>query len=170
MKLFEISDLYDDFMFAVENGEIEDEQAIADTLEAINGTAAEKIDNVASIIQHFEALAKLYKEKADSIAARAKQKQNQADSLKRYLAAHMLKMGMRDFESPNNKITFRKSEAVDIADEAYFVEWAQKYGFDAYLTYKAPTPNKTEIKKAIKNGVSFGVNVGLVEKQNIQIK
>lgn len=169
MKLYEISSLYDDFMFAIDSGEIDDEQAIADTLEAIQGTFNEKVDNIANIIQQYEALAKVWKEKADMIADRAKQKQKQAESLKRYLTAHMLKMGTTRFESAENKITFRRSETVNIFDESAFAEWAQKNGMDAYLTYKAPTPNKTAIKAAIKNGVEFE-GVEITEKQNIQIK
>lgn len=169
MKLYEISELYDDFMLAIDNGEIEDEQTIADTLEAIEGSFAEKVDNIANIIQQYEAIAKTWKEKADAITERAKAKQKQADSLKRYLSAHMLKMGTMRFESAENKITFRRSEAVEIADEAAFTEYAQANGFDDLLTYKAPTPNKTAIKAAIKSGKEIN-GVELVEKQNIQIK
>ena len=169
MKLYEISELYHDFLYAVDNGEIEDEQAIADTLEAIEGTFADKVDNIANIIQQYEALAKVWKEKADSILERAKQKQAQADSLKRYLAKHMLDMGTTRFESADNKITFRKSESVNILDVSAFIEYAQKNGMDDYLKYKAPEPNKTALKAAIKNGAEFE-GVELVEKQNIQIK
>lgn len=169
MKLYEISELYNDFMYALDNGEITDEQTIADTLEAIESTFADKVDNIANIIQQYESLAKVWKEKADTIAARAKQKQKDAESLKRYLSVYMLKMGTNRFESAENKITFRRSEAVEIADEAAFAAYAQANGLDDLLTYKAPTPNRTAIKAAIKDGK--GINgVELVEKQNIQIK
>lgn len=169
MKLYEISRLYDDFMFAIDNGEIEDEQAIADTLEAIEGTFADKVDNIANIIQQYEALARTWKEKADAIAERAKQKQQQAESLKRYLTKHMLAMGTTRFESAENRITFRRSESVNIPDESAFIEYAQKNGMDDYLTYKAPSPNKTAIKAAIKSGVVFE-GAEIVERQNIHIK
>ena len=169
MKLFEISEIYHDFMQAIENGEIEDEQAIADTLEAIEGSFSEKVDNVANMIQQYEAAAKALKEKADSITERAKQKQNRADSLKRYLSAHKIRTGHMKFESDQNKITFRRSEAVEIADETAFIDYLQKCGLDELLTYKAPTPNKTAIKAAIKNGAVLD-GVVIVEKQNMQIK
>lgn len=169
MKLFEISETYQALMMAIENGEIEDEQAIADTLEAIEGTFSEKVDNIANMIQQYEAAAKALKEKADSITERAKQKQNRADSLKRYLSAHMIRTGHMKFESDQNKITFRRSEAVEIADETAFVEYVQKIGLDELLTYKAPTPNRTAIKAAIKNGAVLD-GAALIEKQNMQIK
>ena len=169
MKLYEISELYNDFMYAIDNGEITDEQTIADTLEAIEGTFMDKVDNIANMIQLYEALSKVCKEKAATIADRAKQKQAEADSLKRYLSVYMQKMGTMRFESPENKITFRRSEAVEIADEAAFTEYAQTNGLDDLLTYKAPTPNKTAIKAAIKAGKEIN-GVELVEKQNIQIK
>ena len=169
MKLYEISELYHDFMYAVDNGEIEDEQAIADTLEAIGGTFADKVDNVANIIQQYEAIARTCKEKANAIAERAKQKQQQAESLKRYLTKHMLAMGTTRFESAENRITFRRSESVNIPDESAFIEYAQKNGMDDYLTYQNPSPNKTAIKAAIKSGAEIE-GVEIVEKQNIQIK
>lgn len=172
MKLYEISEMYHDFMHAVDCGEIEDEQAIADTIEAIEGTFADKVDNIANIIQQYEALARTWKEKADVIAERAKQKQAQADSLKRYLTRHMLTMGTTRFESAENCITFRRSESVSIPDESAFVAWAQENGHPDYITIKpapAPTANKTAIKAAIKAGAEMP-GAEIVVKQNIQIK
>lgn len=168
MKLYEISELYTDFMFALENGEIPDE-AIADTLEGIEATFLDKADNIACMVKSYEAEAAAIKEEQAKLAERAKAKQAHADSLKKYLAAHMLKVGMLKAESPRVRLSFRKSEAVEIANEAEFVEYALAAGRDDLLKYKAPDINKTAIKAAIKNGETVQ-GAAIVEKQNLQIK
>lgn len=168
MKLYEISELYTDFMFALENGEIPVE-AIEDTLEGIESTFIDKADNIACMIKSYEAEAAAIKEEQAKLAERAKAKQSYADGLKKYLAAHMLKVGMMKAESPRVRLSFRKSEAVEIADEAAFVEYAQRAGRDDYLKYKAPDINRTAIKAAIKNGEAVQ-GAAIVERQNLQIK
>lgn len=65
-------------------------------------------------------------------------------------------------ENPRVKISYRKSDVVEITDEASIPK--------EYLTEKIEIkPNKTEIKKAIKNGVDVkGATV--VTNLNMQIK
>lgn len=172
MKLYEISDNYNAFLRAIEAGEIEDEQAIADTLESIEGSFDDKVNNVANIIQQYELSAKALKEKADTIAARAKKMQRDADGLKWYLTKNMLAVGRESFESAENKIFFLRSEQVNVHDESAFVKWAQENGHPEYVTVKAapaPTANKTAIKNAIKAGAEVA-GAEIVVKQNIQIK
>lgn len=168
MKLYEISEMYHDFMFAFENGEIPDE-SFEDTLEAIEATFNDKADNIACMVKSYLAEAEAIKAEADKLTERAKAKKAQAERLKGYLSRHMLDMGIGSIESPRTKLTFRKNEAVEIADEAAFVEYVQAAGLDDYLTYKAPTPNKTAIKEAIKAGTEIQ-GAEIVTKQNLQIK
>ena len=71
--------------------------------------------------------------------------------------------------TPRVVISFRKSEAVEIENESDFVAWAQSQNRDDLLTYKDPVPNKTAIKKAIKDGQNVS-GAELLGKANIQIK
>lgn len=168
MKLYEISELYNDFMYALENGEI-DPEMIPDTLEAIEATFNDKVDNIACMIKSYEAEAAAIKAEAATLTERAKAKQNNADRLKEYIKAHMLRTGMRSVESTRAKVSFRRSESVEIADEGEFIRYMHEAGRDDLLTFKAPTPNKTAIKAAIKNGHVLPF-AEIVEKQNLQIK
>ena len=169
MKLYEISEMYQSFLDAVENGEFTDADAIADTLESLDATFNDKADAVACIIKSLDAEAAAIKAEAATLTERAKAKANRAEWLRGYLYNNMLRMGLTKVETPRVKLWFRKSEAVEIPDEMAFIEQLQAEGNDTYLTYKAPTINKTAVKAAMKNGIEF-IGAVLVERQNLQVK
>lgn len=85
------------------------------------------------------------------------------DYLKSCVSRSMQCRGENSFESARNKVAFRKSERLVIADEAAFVE---KY--PEYVTF-TPKISKTDVKTAVKSGESFD-GADIVEVQNIQIK
>lgn len=165
MKLYEIANEYLSFMEAIENEEIP-EEAIADTLEAIEGEIEIKADNIACILKSLEAEATALKSEETKLAERRKAKERTYDRLKQYLSDTLQTIGLYKMESARNKISFRKSEAVEIADG--FVEWA-KENRDDLLTYAQPKANLTAIKKLLKDGEEVA-GAQLITKQNIQIK
>ena len=167
MKLYELTADYKKFMELIENEDIPQE-AIADTLESITSLIEEKADNIACIIKNITAEIGAIKAEEQNLAARRKTKENQIERLKTYLSETLLQSGYTKVETARNKISFRKSESVTVADEAKFIEWAAKYN-DELLTYKEPSINKTAIKKALSDGVELD-GVELTSKQNIQIK
>ena len=69
------------------------------------------------------------------------------------------------FESPKCRISYRKSSAVEIENEEYFLVHAK----EKYLTKRLPIPNKAVIKEALKDGEKIDGD-RLVEKQNMTIK
>lgn len=167
MKLYELAADYEAFIAAVEAGEIP-EEAIADTLESIESSIEDKADNIACILKNIDAERAAIKAEEDKLAERRKTKEKDYEKLKKYLSDMLLKCGKTKIETPRNKITFRASEAVVVEDESAFVEWAAR-GHDEFLTYKAPTINRTEIKKALKNGTEIS-GAYIESNQNIQIK
>lgn len=166
MKLYELTNDYLAFMQAVENGDIP-EEAIADTLEAITAGIEDKADSIACMLKTLDAECAAIKAEEARLAERRKAKENTAERMKRYLSETLQSAGIDKVETARNRITFRKSETVEIADDA-FIEWAQK-NRDDLLTYSAPKANKTEIKKALKSGAEI-VGAELRINQNIQIK
>ena len=166
MSLYDIAKNLNDFMDAVDRGEIP-EEAVYDTLESLDMQLDDKIDNVACMIKNLAAEAKSIKEEADNLTARAKAKANKAEWLKGYLATQMQLSNKEKFESKRNKLTFRKSESVEVNEEA-FIKWAA-HGHDELLTYKPPVPNKTAIKELLKSG-GTAEGAEIVVKQNLQIK
>lgn len=168
MTLYELMSGYKNFLTAVENGEIP-EEAIADTLEAIEGDIDEKIDNIACVLKVLEAEEAAIKAEEDRLAQRRKAKANAKERTKTYLSEMLTALGKTEFESPRNKITFRKTPGkVVIADEKAFIEWASQYD-DSLLTYGKPTINKTAVKTAIEDGKEI-LGAEIVVSQNMQLK
>ena len=82
----------------------------------------------------------------------------QSESLKEYLSGFL---AGEKFKTSKVNISYRKSERVDVSDITKLD--------DDYLKFKEPEPDKTKIKKAIKDGVKLD-GVQLIENYNIQIK
>lgn len=167
MKLYEIAAEYENLLNAIENGEIP-EEAIADTLESITSLLEEKADNIGCMIKNMTAEAEAIKAEEVKLAERRKQKENQVDRLKTYLAEVLTRSGYTKLETARNKMTFRKSESTVIENEAEFIAWAMEHN-DSFLTYKDPTINKTAIKKAIASGENI-VGAHIESKMNLQLK
>ena len=166
MKLYEIANDYLALMQAIENDEIP-EEAIADTLEAIVAEIEDKADNIACLLKNIDADIVAIKAEEARLAERRKVKENSAERIKQYLSDVLQSAAIDKVETARNRITFRKSESVEL-DEGAFVAWAMENNNDL-LTYSAPKANKTEIKKALKGGAEI-VGAQLVSKNNIQIK
>lgn len=162
MKLYELDNEYLDFIAAVEDGTIP-EDAIEDTLEMLNGDYKDKLDNTICAIKNLTGEAKMIDEEIKALTARKKAKENSVDYLKSCVSRSMQCRGENSFESARNKVAFRKSERLVIADEATFVE---KY--PEFVTF-TPEISKTDVKTAVKSGESFD-GADIVEVQNIQIK
>lgn len=168
MTLYELMSGYKNFLTAVENGEIP-EEAIADTLEAIEGDIDEKIDNIACVLKVLSAEEKAIKDEMNRLEERLKIKANAKERTKAYLSDMLLALGKTEFESPRNKITFRKTPGkVVVADEKAFIEWAIAND-DSLLTYGKPSINKTSIKMAIEDGKKIN-GAEIVVSQSMQLK
>jgi hypothetical protein len=165
MKLYALANDYIALMQAIDNDELP-EECIADTLEAITSEIEIKADNIACMLKNIEAEVKAIKEEEANLATRRKTKEKAYDCLKEYLSATLQSLSIDKVETARNKITFRKSESVEIDDT--FIEWAQKNREDL-LKYSAPTADKTEIKKLLKDGAELQ-GAQLISKSNIQIK
>ena len=164
MKLYELANDYMALMQAIDNGEIP-EEAIADTLEAIKGEIEIKADNIACILKNLDADVAAIKAEEERLAARRKAKEKTHERIKQYLSLMLQNVGVGEVETARNKITFRKSEAVNI--DPTFIAWA-RVNRDDLLNYGAPTANKTEIKKALKGGAEIP-GAHLVTNMNIQL-
>lgn len=167
MKLYEIEQTYLNFINAVENGEIP-EDCIADTLESIAGALEEKADNIACLIKNLTAEAAAIKVEEKNLADRRKSKEGQIEWYKQYLSNALQNSGYDKLETARNKITFRKSESVKVADEMAFIEWAKANNADL-LSFKEPTINRTAIKQALAAGEEI-TGAEIEAKNNIQIK
>ena len=138
----------------IETGEIFD----VDKFEELSLTRDAKIENICLWIKNLKAQAEALKAEKDSFAQRQKAAETKMESLKRYIAGYLEGTA---FESAKVKVSFRKSESVEIMEGAVIP--------DEYLRFKEPEVNKAELKAALKSGVKIE-GVSIVENQNLQIK
>ena len=128
----------------LETGEIIDTEQL-DKLQMERDT---KLENVACWIKDLKAEAEALKNEKQALAERQRVAENKAESLKKWLAYAL--QGEK-FKTSKCAISFRKTEAVEVTDEGLNNLMKEH---DELLTYKAPEPNKTAIKQALKDGLS----------------
>lgn len=167
MKLYEIAADYERLLDAIEAGELP-EEAIADTLEAVQGELDEKAENIACMLKDIAAEVAAIEDEEKRLAERRKQKERTYERVKNYLSGALHKVGKTKIETPRCKISFRKSESVEILDAAALIIWAERND-DSLLNYAMPTINKTAVKKALAAGNAV-TGAQIVTRQNIQIK
>lgn len=136
-----------------ETGEVID----LDKMNALQMERGEKIENVALWVKELDAEAKAIREEEKRLAERRKVNENKIASLKGYLS---MALSGQKFSTPRVKISWRKSESVDIPDpEKIPASWYRaKYEIA-----------KDDIKAALKAGETVP-GATLVENTNIQIK
>lgn len=153
MNLYEIDSAILDCM-DLETGEIFD----VDRFEELNLERTVKIENICLWIKNLKAEIEALNAEKDAFAKRQKSAENKMESLKQYISGYLEGTA---YESAKVKVSFRKSEALDIMEGAIIP--------DEYLKFKEPDVDKVELKKALKSGVKIP-GVYIVENQNIQIK
>ena len=136
-----------------ETGEILDVQKF----DALQMALEDKLEGIGCYIKNLEAEAAALKLEEQAFAARRKRAENKAASLKNYLSGYL--QGC-PFETLRVKISFRKSESLELSETAVVPEEFLKYTVDV---------NKAELKKAVKAGLVLD-GVQLIQKQNISIK
>lgn len=153
MNLFEINQ---EIMSCVdtETGELLDEEKFA----ALQIDMQDKLEGLGCWIKNLEADATALKAEEQAFAERRKSVERQIANKKQYLSNFL---DGEKFETLRVKISFRKSESLEVSEEAKIPE--------EFLKYKEPEVNKVDLKKAVKAGLVLD-GVQLVQKQNIQIK
>lgn len=166
MKLYELTNDYLALLDAIDNDEIP-EEAIADTLEAITASIEDKADSIACLLKNLDADIVAIKAEEARLAERRKAKEKSHERIKQYLSDTLQFAGIDKVETARNRITFRKSEVVEIVEDV-FIKWAER-NRDDLLTYSAPKADKKAIKCALKDGIEIeGAELRI--NNNIQIK
>lgn len=153
MNLYEI-DREIESCVDMETGETIDTERLA----SLQMEKSKKIENIGCWIKNLTAEAAALKNEKDALAQREKVAKNKADGLKQYLAGYL---AGQKFKTAKVAISYRKSEAVEIADETAVPD-----------EFRIPQPDKfdkTGIKAALKSGAVIA-GAQIVERQNIQIK
>lgn len=155
MKLYEIKAELES-CWDSDTGEILD----IEKLEQMEMAYYEKAENIAKYIKNLNADIEALKKEKQEFAKRQSVKEHKVDSLKKYLSGVL---NGEKFETTDVKISYRKSEALEIDN----LEDLYKTASD-YIDYK-PEIKKSELKKAIKDGVEIS-GAHIETKNNIQIR
>lgn len=113
------------------------------------------------MVKHVESEIDACKAERDRLNKMIKVKENQVERLEKALSDSMNVLGLDELKFPTGRISFRRSESVEIENEALL---PKKY---IRVTEKRE-PNKVEIKKALKEGLKVR-GAFLQENKNIQI-
>lgn len=164
MELYKIDKHYLD---VIENGYSFDEETgevlfDASNLDALEIAFTDKVDNVICYVKDLEALVKAIKDEEKALSERRKANEAKIERMKEYVAHSMQLREMSKFETSKCKLSFRKSQSVNVLDESkidgqYFTEKVE---------YKM---DKKRILADLKNGVVVE-GCELLEKNNLQIK
>ena len=153
MKLYEIDQAILNCI-DLETGEIID----TEQLDKLTMERETKLENIACWIKELKAEAEALKAEKMAFAKRQQVAENKMESLKKYLA---YALNGQAFKSTRASVTFRKSQAVEVADI-----WKLD---ENYLRYKEPEADKTAIKEALKQGKTVA-GATLVENTSVIIK
>lgn len=146
-----------------ETGEISPEAIEA--LEALQMAREAKIENIALWHKNTLAESKAIADEIKALQERKKRLEKKIDWMDGYLSDAL--QGQK-FETSKVSVTYRKSQAVEIDDTEAFIR-GYKDNPELVTVKVDMTPNKTGIKKILKDGTEI-LGARLVERQNIQIK
>ena len=138
----------------METGEI----IAPEKLEHLQMDKRDKLRNIAFVALNASADAKAYEEQKKKFAAREKAAKATVAWAKETLAREL---GGKKMKEAEFAISYRKSEAVEVADEAAVPD-----------EFRIPQPDKIDraaLKAALKNGAVIA-GAQIVERQNIQIR
>jgi hypothetical protein len=145
-----------------ETGELLD---ITEQLEALQMAREKKIENIALYRKNEAAMVADIAAEIKALTERKKRHEAAVERMDKLLG---YATGGIKFESANCLVKFTSSVSTGIEDEASFISWAEANNA-GLLTFAAPKPNKTEIKKALNDGQEIPY-CSLKEHQNIQVK
>lgn len=164
-SLYSLTTELQNLLDAISEGEIP-EEAIADTLEGLQGEIDVKIDSVLDAFKTLKAEAGAIRDEEKRLAERRRRKEAATDRIKEYLAAELEKLGKARHESARHSVSFRRSRKVVITDEDAFIKWAlDNDRDDLYRVKVTREPDKDALSKA--GDIPF---VTIEENSNIQIK
>lgn len=134
------------------------EQALSLTQDEFN----EKALSYALVVKHFDDETEIINKEIERLSAKLAQAEKKKEVFKQTLSTAMQQFGVEKIETPTLKLSFRKSESVEIED-------VNKIPL-LYVEEKTVTSvSKNDIKKAIKAG-EVVPGAKLITNQNLQIK
>lgn len=159
-NLYEISERYKNIQDLIGNEEIT-EEILKNAAENVEDELQEKLLNIAKLCKNIKGNKAMIKEERDKLKNKETILDNQLKSLENYTRLCLNNARLNKMDLGVFKISLRKSESTEITDLSLIPK--------EFLKYKDPEPNKTEIKKAIKEGREIKGAV-IIENESLVIK
>ena len=138
-----------------------DEETKLDTLDSIDWQTdyEKKVENYIKVMKNLEADVEARKNEIKRLTELNRADEHKNERMKEVLKESMALTGHERVDTPLFKVSFRKSEAVEV-DELVLPE-----------SYKVATwkPDKKRLKEDLKNGLEI-VGATLVERKNLSIR
>ena len=145
-----------------ETGELLDYEAFA----SLQMEREAKIENMALWYKDLTAEAKAIREEEKALAERRKSAENKAERLKGYLDEAL---AGESYKSAKVAVSYRRSKAVELADESAVINELENSGRGDCIYYTAPRVNKVALARLLKDGGAVP-GAELVERNNIQVR
>lgn len=166
-SIFELTDDWQAVADMLDEGA--DEQAVSDTLEAIEGEIDAKADGYASLIRAYKAKASALSDEIKRLSERKAAFESNARRLTENLEMNMRKIGKDRIKTAENTIYIGKNpKTLRIADEQKTLETiASKY--PEFLRLKTEI-NKKDLLKGIESGEVALDGVEIVQTESLRIR
>lgn len=160
-SIYELNKNYQEVAALLETAETEEElQAINDTLEMIDVSIEEKVENTAKYIKNVESDIEGIKAEINRLTTLKKQKERNTEWLKTNIEYALKNKGIDKLEVGTFKCGYRKSESVEVDDLT---------AIPSDYTKTEVKADKTAIKKALKAGEEIN-GVHIQTNMNFYIK
>lgn len=166
MKLYEITEQYENIAELLNNPEFAENVDVQKALDAIQEDFNQKAERVVHVIKNAEGDIEVIDAEIKRLQAMKKQRQNGIEGIKNYLKLNMAKTDTESIKCPLFSISYReqKESAVELDDDLFLAN-----NIDEDLVNVKITPNKTEIKKRLKAGETV-IGAKLIDTQVLTIK
>lgn len=160
-KLFNIQQQYRHILECIEQSEGEITPEIDAALQFTQTQMQEAGINIGLSIKALDYSEDVLNAEIERLQAYREKVRKGKELLKNRLSTAMQQFGITEISSPTIRLSFRKSEAIEITEENAIPA--------AYLDVQAPKISKTRIKEAIQRGIEVP-GAELVTRQNLMIK
>lgn len=161
-NLYEIRQDHLSLLKIIEDAEGELTPEIENSLSLTEEEFQSKAISYGFVIKGFEDSADIIDREIKRLQVLQQKAINRQDLFKSRLSEAMIQFGVEKIESPTLKLSFRKSEAVEITDEASIPS-------EFYDVKTVSTISKSRIKEIIKAGEEVP-GATLIKRQNLQVK
>jgi DNA gyrase/topoisomerase IV subunit A len=149
-------------MQIIEDQEGEITPEVETALQLTSDNFNEKALSYGLVVKHFDDEATVIEKEIERLSRLLAQAKKRKELFKQTLCDAMQQFSVEKIETPTLKLSFRKSESIELTDES-------KVPFSYVEEKVIKTISKTKIKEDIKQGIQVP-GAQLVTKQNLQIK